>query len=97
MYVSVCMCGCLVYIYIYLFVRLRATVFRTRLGDPDPIRIRVRSGPDTMAIRRPIPGMIRRSVPVRAVKTRWRFGSETASFHVSVCFCLISLIIIVYT
>ena len=70
MYVTVCMCGCLVYIYIYLYVWLRATVFWTRLGDPDPIRIRARSGPDTMAIRRPITGMIRRSVPVRAVKTR---------------------------
>jgi len=36
---------------------------------------------------RPIHGMIRRSVSVRAVKTRRRFGSETASFHVSVRSC----------
>ena len=68
------------YIYIYLYVRLRATVFQTRLGDPDPIQIRAHSGPDTMAIRRPIPGMIRRSVPVHAVKTRRRFDSETRHF-----------------
>ena len=43
-----------------------------------------RCGPDTQEIRRPMHGMIRRPVPVRAVKTRQRFGSETASFHVSV-------------
>ena len=64
-------------------------------GDPDPIQIRARCGPDTMAIRRPIHGMIRKSIPVRAVKTRWWFGSKIVSFHVSVCFCLISLFIVV--
>ena len=53
----------------------------SRLGpDPDSCRC----GSDTQAIRRPFHGMIRRSVPVRAVKTRRRFSSETASFHVSV-------------
>ena len=75
--IRVCMC-------MYLCVRvsvcvwLRATGFQTCLveypnpatGDPDPIRIRARCGPDTMVIQRPIHGMIRRSVPVRAVKTR---------------------------
>ena len=53
-------------------------------GDPDPIRIHARCGPDTMVFRRPIHRMIHKSVPVRTVKTRWRFGFETASFHVSV-------------
>ena len=43
---------------------------RTVAGDPDSIRIRARCGPDTQSIRRPIHGMIHRSVPVRAVKTR---------------------------
>ena len=37
-----------------------------------------------MAIWSPIHGMIRRSIPVHIVKTRRRFGSKTASFHVSV-------------
>ena len=71
---------------------LRATVFRTRsvrfepsYRRPRPDSGSCRCGSDTQVIRRPINGMIRRSVPVRAVKTRWRFGSETASFHVSVC------------
>ena len=58
---------------------------RTVAGDPDPIRIRARCEPDTQAIRRPVHEMICRTVPVRVVKTRWRFGFETASFHVSVC------------
>jgi len=49
---------------------------------------------DTLAIRRPINGMIRRSVPVHAMKTRWRFGSKTASFHVNICSSIISLFII---
>ena len=35
--------------------------------------------------------MIRRSVLVRAVKTRWRVGSKTASFQVSVCSHIFSL------
>jgi len=50
-------------------------------SDTSPL---ARSEPDIMAIRRPIHGMIRRSVPVRAVKTRGQFGSKTASFYVSV-------------
>ena len=70
---------------------LRVAVFkdsfgeiRTVVGDSDPIRICARCGPDTQAIRRPIHGMIRRSVPVRAVKTRRRLDSKTTSFHVNV-------------
>jgi len=39
-----------------------------------------RYGPDTQVIRRPIHGMIRRSVPVRAVKPRQRFGSKPRYF-----------------
>jgi len=76
-------------------VWLRVAVFQTcscdpnpATGDPDPIRICIHYGPDTMEIRKPAHGMIRRSVLVRAVKTRRRFSFETASFHVSVCFCL---------
>jgi len=61
-------------------------MIQTVAGDPDSIRIRACCGPDTQAIRRSIYGMIRKSVPVRAVKIRRRFGSETASFHVSVFF-----------
>ena len=69
------------------FVRSRPVA-----GDPDPIRIRARCGPDTEAIRRSIHGMIRQSVLVRAVKTRRRFGSETASFHVSVRYCVFTVV-----
>jgi len=65
-------------------------------GDPDPIRVRARCGPDAQPIRRPIHGMIRRSVPVRAVKTRWRFGSETAPFHVSVRSCVFTVVCMLY-
>ena len=66
--------------------------FGPATGDPDPIQICARCGPDTMVIRRPIYGMIRRPVPVRAVKTRRRFGSETASFHVSVRSCVFTVV-----
>ena len=62
---------------------------RTSYWRPGPDSGSCRSGPDTQEIRRSIHRMIRRSVPVRAVKTRCQFGSETTSFHVSVCFCLI--------
>ena len=86
--VPVCVCTC---VRVSLSVWLRVAVFRIRLvrsgpvvEDPDPIRIRARCGPDTQAIRRPIHGMSRRSVLVRAVKTRRRFSSEIASFQVSV-------------
>jgi len=72
-------------------VQLHTSVIQTHsvrsepvAGDPDMIQICARCGSDTQAIRRPFHGMICRSVPVRAVKTRRRFGSETASFHVSV-------------
>ena len=57
------------------------------IGRPGPDSDSCRCGSDTQAIRRPIHGMIRRLVPVHAVKTRRRFGSETASFHVSVRSC----------
>ena len=53
-------------------------------GDSDLIRIRIRCGPDTLAIRRLTYEMIRRFVPVHAVKTRQRF-------HVSVCSHVFSL------
>ena len=63
--------------------------FESVTGDPDLIRIHIHCGLDTLAIRSPIHEMIRRFVPVRAVKTRRYFGSETASFHVSVLYFLI--------
>jgi len=78
--------------------RLRATALRhpdsfvwSELGNKRPRldRIRARCGPDTLAIQRPIHRMIQRFVLVRAVKTRWWFGHETASFHVSVLCLLI--------
>ena len=92
------MCRCSMYLCLYVYtcmyawVRLCVTAFRTRscdpnlvTGDPDSCHC----GPDAQVIQRPIHGMIRRSVPVRAVKTKRQFGSETASFHVSVCSCVI--------
>jgi len=69
--------------------------FEPVTGDPDPIRIRIHCGPDILAIRRPTHEMIRRSVLVRAVKTKLRFGSKIALFYVSVCSCVISLFTVV--
>jgi len=60
--------------------------------DSDPIRIRDRYGPDSQAIRRPIHRIIRWSVLVRVVKTIQRFNFKTASFHVSICSCIIFFI-----
>ena len=74
-----------------LCVRVRVAAFRIRsvrsrpvVGDTDPIQICTRYGSDTQGIRRLIHEMIRRSVPLRTVKTGRRFDSKTASFHVSV-------------
>ena len=98
MYVSVGMDAYSMYVCVYLYMYVFGYVLQhfrfvrwypnPATGDPDLIRIRARCEPDTQAIRRPIHGMIRRLVPVRAVKTRRRFGSETASFHVSVRSCV---------
>jgi len=74
-------------LYINVCVWLHVTAIQTLSLDLDPlqeIRIDARYGPNTLAIRKSIHGMIRRLVPVRAVKTRRRFESEIASFHVSV-------------
>ena len=79
-------------------VRLYVAAFRTHLVRPGPItetRTFVCWGPDTLTIRRPTHEMIRRFVLVRAVKTRWRFGSKTVSFHVSACYYVISLFTVV--
>ena len=69
----------------------RVAAFQTRLvrsepitGDPNPIQILARYGPETLAIRKPTHGTIQGSLLVRAMKTRRRFGSKTASFHVSI-------------
>ena len=87
MYVGVHICvgvlGSKFSVYLYLFVCVGCVLQRsesfgeiwTVAGDPDPIRIRARCGPDTMVIRRPTHGMIHRSVPVRTVNARRRFGS----------------------
>ena len=81
----------------FLCSRLRVAVMRICLcapnlvtEDPDPIWNRVHCGADTQAIWIPTHGIIWRFVSVRTVKTRWRFGSETVSFHVSICSCVFS-------
>ena len=79
--------------FIYLEGSFNCNVITSRRSRPvwwdlDPLQeiwIGARYGPNALAIRKPTHGMIRRSVPVRAVKTRRRFGSKTASFYVSVC------------
>jgi len=107
-YVGVHVCVCVYilecirvreYVCVSSCVWLRVAALRIRLvrsepsyRRPGPIRIRAHCGPDTMVIWRPIHGMIRRSVLVRAVKTRRRFGSKTASFHVSVCSCVFTVV-----
>ena len=90
-YIRVCMWCVHVYGCMFVWVHTFGCVVQ-RYGpvwwDLDTLReiqICARYRLDTLAIRRPIYGMIRRSVPVRAVKIRWRFGSKIASFHVSVC------------
>ena len=82
----------------YMCVWLHVAAIRTRSWDPNPvtedpesIRICVRYEPNTLAIRRLTHEMIQIFVPVRAVKTRWRFEFKIASFHVSVSSHVISL------
>jgi len=58
---------------------------------PSPIWIRARCEPDTLVIRKPTHEITRRSVSVLVVKTRGWFGPETASFHVSIYFCIIAI------
>ena len=89
MYVGVHICvgvlGSVFSVHLYLFVCSVACYsisesfgeIRTVAGDPDLIWIRARCGPDTMVIRKPIYGMIHRSVPVRALKIRRQFGFES--------------------
>ena len=87
-------------VHLYLFVCIGCVLQhfgfvwwdRTSYRRPGPDSGSCRCGPDTMGIRRPMHGMVRRPVPVRAVKTRRRFGSETASFHVSVRFCVFTVV-----
>jgi len=65
--------------------------------DPDPLQetqIRIRRWFDTLAIRRLTYEMIRRSIPLRAVKIRRWFGPKTASFYVSVCSYIFSLLLL---
>jgi len=84
----------------YVFVYQRACMaacrmIRTHSRDSNSVYIGARYGPDTLAIRRPTHGMIRRFVPVRAVKTRRRFGFKTVSFHVIIYSYIISLFTVV--
>ena len=99
-HVCVGMLGWVLSVHLYLFV---CSVACYSILDPfGEIRTSCRrSEPDSdscslwtrcMVIRRPIHGMIRRPVPVRAVKTRRRFGSKTSSFHVSVRSCVFTVI-----
>jgi len=100
---DVCMSTCMYVVCVCVWVYVRVSLcsvaccsnFRLVCWDPDPIQIRVRCGTDTLVIRKPIYKMIRRSVLAHTVKTRWQFGSKIASFHVSVCFCVISLFTVI--
>jgi len=92
----VIMCVCLS-IYI-MCVWLLGTAFRTRLvrsvpiaGDSYLCPLCTRYAGDSKKTNNQ---MIQRFIPVRAVKIRRRFEFKTASFHVSVCSCIIFLIII---
>ena len=100
--VRVCVYGCIP-VRVYICVRVSTCVWlhvaaiRIRSCDPnpvtedsDPIRIRIRRVPIRQAIQRPRHKMIRRSLPLHAVQTRRQFGPEITSFHVSVCFCVIT-------
>ena len=97
-YVSVC-------VYVYVCVCISSCVYdcvlqwsRSIWWDLNPLQeiwICTHYGPDTLAIRTPIHGMIQRSVAVRAVKIRWQFESKITSFHVSVYSIIISLFIVI--
>jgi len=97
MYIGVCMCAG-VYPYVctlvFVWVHVLGNMLQ-RFGlvwwDPDPLRetrICVHRGLNSQENRRPIHEMIWRLVPVRAMKTRWQFGSKIVSFHMSVCSCV---------
>ena len=95
----VCVCVCTsVYEYIFYVYGCVVQRYGPIWWDSDPlqeIRICTRYAPDTLAIQRLIHGMTRRSVPVRAMKTRRQFRFKTTLFHVSVCSCVISLFTVV--
>ena len=101
-YVSVCSGVCLVYIYIYLYVLVACCNVQNRLVRSGPLQETgsdldsYHCGPNIMAIRRPIHEMIRKLVPVRAVKARRRFVPETESFHVSVRSCVFTIVGMLY-
>ena len=97
-YVCAGMCTCMcVYWYSCEFMFwMRVAVLLTRSCDPssvteglDSFRNYACSEPDTLVIQKPTHGMIRRFMLVRAVKTRRQFKFKAASFHVSVCSCII--------
>ena len=89
--ILVFMCGAYVFVCISVILESRIVFAK----EPDPIWTRVRKVSKCQSIWRPTYEMIQRSVPVRAIKTRRRFGSKLVSFHVSVYSCGISLFIIV--
>jgi len=87
MHVCTCIyvvCVCMrMYVHVSSCVWLRDTAFQINSYDPNSITENldcVRYKPDTQAIRRPTHGMIRRSVPARTVKTKWRFRSKPRHF-----------------
>ena len=77
----------LLYMWIYgwvcVLVAAPGLVRAIRTRWQDPIWICVRYEPDTLAIWRPIHGVIHRSVLVRAVKTRRRFRNRVISCECS--------------
>ena len=89
----VCTCGCMnicVWVHVFGCVLHR---LRTHSCDPNSetrVRICVHYGPDRLVIQRLAHKMIWRSVPIRSVKTKQRFGPKIASFHVSVYFYIIT-------
>ena len=87
----ICLCSCIRVCTVACYRVADSLVrFEPVTGDSDYARC----GTDTLAIRKPIHGIIWRSVPIRVVKTRQRFGSKIASFHVGVCSYIIFLFII---
>jgi len=94
-----CACStCVCVWFIYYVYRLHATVtqirsvrFRPVIGDLDWYSLWTRYIGDSKIDTQDDPEIH----TVRTVKTKQRFGSKNASFHVSVCSCVISLFTVV--
>jgi len=96
---GVCVCmGCIciiVRVWVHVFGCMRDFGHVRAIWTRYEIQSCTHYGPDTQAIQKSTYEMIRKFVPVRATDTRRRFASETASFHVSVCFHVIFLFTVV--